>query len=86
MGLAHSGRGMLAQFDSRVIDSLADIKVPALIVIGERDEPFMAGSQYMANKIPNARLEVIQDAGHSSNMDQPHAFNRVLLEFLQSLP
>ena len=85
MGLAHSGRGMLAQFDSRVIDSLADIKVPALIAIGELDEPFMAGSQYMVNKIPNARLAVIRSAGHSSNMDQPEAFNRVLLEFLESL-
>jgi pimeloyl-ACP methyl ester carboxylesterase len=85
MGLAHSGRGMLAQFDSRVIDSLADIKAPVLIVIGEKDEPFMAGSQYMANKIPNARLEIIPDAGHASNMDQPEAFNRVVLEFLRSL-
>src|SRR5438128_7604136 len=86
IGLAHSGRGMLAQFDSRVIDSLADINVPALIVIGERDEPFVAGSQYMAKQVPNARLGVIQAADRSSNMDQPHAFNRVLLEFLQSLP
>jgi len=86
MGLAHSGRGMLAQFDSRVIDSLADIRVPALIVIGERDEPFMAGSRYMANKIPDARLELIAEAGHSSNMDRPEAFNRVLIEFLRALP
>jgi len=86
MGLAHSGRGMLAQFDSRVIDSLAYIRVPALILIGERDEPFLAGSQYMANKIPDARLEVIAEAGHASNMDQPEAFTRVLLAFLGSLP
>ena len=86
MGLAHSGRGMLAQFDSRVIDSLAEIRVPALIIIGEKDEPFMAGSQYMGNKIPHSRLEIIPDAGHASNMDQPEAFNRVLLEFLVSLP
>ena len=86
LGLAHAGRGMLAQFDSRVIDSLPEIKVPALIIIGEKDEPFMAGSQYMANKIPNARLEVIEGAGHASNIDRPEAFNRVLLEFLGSLP
>jgi pimeloyl-ACP methyl ester carboxylesterase len=86
LGLAHAGRGMLAQFSSRVIDSLPEIKVPALIIIGEKDEPFMAGSQYMANKIPNARLEVIEAAGHASNIDRPDAFNRVLLEFLGSLP
>jgi pimeloyl-ACP methyl ester carboxylesterase len=84
-GLAHAGRGMLAQFDSRVIDSLPEIKVPALIIIGEKDEPFMAGSQYMANKIPNARLEVIEGAGHASNIDRPEAFNHVLLDFLRGL-
>jgi pimeloyl-ACP methyl ester carboxylesterase len=33
-----------------------------------------------------ARLEVIRGAGHSSNLDQPEAFNRVLLDFLGSLP
>lgn len=85
MGLAHAGRGMLAQFDSRVIDSLPEIKVPTLIIIGEKDEPFMAGSQYMANKIPGARIEVIAGAGHASNIDRPEAFNRALLEFLGSL-
>jgi pimeloyl-ACP methyl ester carboxylesterase len=40
----------------------------------------------MAKKIPGARLEVIRDAGHSSNLDQPEAFNRVLLDFLDGLP
>jgi pimeloyl-ACP methyl ester carboxylesterase len=39
----------------------------------------------MAKKIPGARLEVIANAGHSSNLDQPAAFNRVLGDFLQSL-
>jgi pimeloyl-ACP methyl ester carboxylesterase len=85
-GLAHSARGMLAQRDSRVIDSLPSIGVPAMIIIGERDERYMAGSRYMADKIPNARLEIIPDAGHAANMDQPEAFNRVVLDFLGSLP
>ena len=48
--------------------------------------PFIAPCEYMAKKIPGARLEVIKDAGHSSNLDQPEAFNRVLLDFLGSLP
>jgi pimeloyl-ACP methyl ester carboxylesterase len=39
----------------------------------------------MQTKIPGARLEIIPDAGHAANMDQPEAFNRVLLEFLGSL-
>ena len=84
-GLAHAARGMLAQGDSSVIDSLPGIRVPTLVIVGDRDEPFMAPSRYMAGKIAGARLEVIKDAGHSSNLDQPEAFNRVLLAFLGSL-
>jgi len=86
MGLAHAARGMLAQVDSRVIDHLAEIDVPTLIIVGERDEPYHAASQYMQSKVPGSRLEVIPDAGHAANMDQPEAFNRVLLEFLGSVP
>lgn len=84
-GLAHSARGMLAQVDSRVIDHLPEIDVPTLIIVGEKDEPYHDASRYMQSKIPGARLEMIADAGHAANMDQPEAFNRVLLEFLGSL-
>jgi pimeloyl-ACP methyl ester carboxylesterase len=85
-GLAHAARGMLAQQDSRVIDGLPGIRVPTLVIVGDRDEPFLAPCQYMAKKIPGARLEIIAGAGHSSNLDQPEAFDRVLLDFLDSLP
>jgi pimeloyl-ACP methyl ester carboxylesterase len=85
-GLAHAARGMLAQADSRVIDGLAAIRVPTLIIVGDRDEPFLAPCQYMAKKIPGARLEMIAGAGHSSNLDEPAAFDRILLDFLGSLP
>ena len=40
----------------------------------------------MAKKIPGARLETIAGAGHSANLDQPEAFNRVLPTFLDALP
>src|SRR5688572_9391312 len=85
-GLAHAARGMLAQEGAAIIDSLPTIRVPTLIILGDRDTPFIAPCEYMAKKIPGARLEVIKDAGHSSNLDQPEAFNRVLLDFLGSLP
>ncbi|OGK86705.1 MAG: alpha/beta hydrolase [Candidatus Rokubacteria bacterium RBG_16_73_20] len=85
-GLAHAARGMLAQQGSRVIDGLPAIRVPTLIVVGDQDQPFLAPSEYMAKKIPGARLEVIAGAGHAANLDQPEAFNRVLLGFLDSLP
>ncbi|HTO12701.1 MAG TPA: alpha/beta fold hydrolase [Candidatus Binatia bacterium] len=84
-GLAHAARGMLAQEGSQVIDGLATIRVPTLIIVGDQDQPFVAPSEYMAKKIPGARLAVIPGAGHSSNLDQPEVFNRVLREFLAGL-
>ncbi len=84
-GLAHAARGMLAQEAGAVIESLPDIRVPTLIIVGDRDAPFIAPSEYMAKKIVGARLEVITGAGHCSNIDQPEAFNRVLSDFLGSL-
>jgi pimeloyl-ACP methyl ester carboxylesterase len=85
-GLAHAARGMLAQEGSRVIDALAGVRVPTLIIVGDQDQPFIAPCEYMAKKIPGARLEVVAGAGHSSNLDQPEAFNRVLRDFLDGLP
>ena len=81
-GLAHAARGMLAQKDSTVIDSLPSIQVPTLVLVGANDRPFIAGSEYMARKIPGATKAVIADAGHASNIDQPQAFNACVLEFL----
>jgi pimeloyl-ACP methyl ester carboxylesterase len=85
-GLAHAARGMLAQFDARIIDHLPEIRVPTLVIVGERDEPFIGASEYMAAKIPGARLEVVPGAGHASNLDNPDHFNRILRGFLDSLP
>jgi pimeloyl-ACP methyl ester carboxylesterase len=84
--LAHAARGMFAQEDARVIDSLPGIAVPTLVILGDQDEPFVAPSRYMAGKIPGARLAVIEGAGHAANLDRPEPFNRILRTFLDDLP
>jgi pimeloyl-ACP methyl ester carboxylesterase len=85
-GLARAARGMLTQRDARVIESLPNIKVPALIVVGADDAPFLAASDYMAAKIPGAEKVVIPAAGHVVNIDQPQAFIDAVLPFLDGLP
>jgi len=83
-GLALAARGMLAQRDDRVIRSLPEIDVPTLVVVGADDTPFHAATDYMAAKIPGARKVVIPGAGHAANIDQPEAFNRAVIEYLDS--
>ena len=83
VGLAHAARGMLTQRDGSVIGSLPSITVPALVLVGARDQPFLAAAEYMAAKIPGAVHAVIPDAGHACNIDQPDLFNQQVLTFLQ---
>jgi pimeloyl-ACP methyl ester carboxylesterase len=82
-GLAHAARGMLTQRDGSVIGSLPSITVPVLVLVGARDQPFLAAAEYMAARMPGAVHAVIPDAGHASNIDQPELFNQRVLEFLQ---
>jgi len=85
-GLANAARGTLAQRDARVIESLPAIAAPTLVLVGEKDEPFLAATSYMAKKIPNAVQVTLPGAGHAANIDQPEAFNRALVDFLEGLP
>ena len=84
-GLARAARGMLTQRDAGVIESLPNINVPALVVVGADDTPFLAASDYMAAKIPGATKVVIPAAGHAVNIDQPQAFIDAVLPFLDRL-
>jgi pimeloyl-ACP methyl ester carboxylesterase len=84
-GLALAARGMLAQRDGHVIEALASVKVPVLVLVGARDEPFLAAADYVTAKIPGAVKVVVPDAGHISNADQPALFNQAVREFLGGL-
>lgn len=82
-GLELAARGMLAQRDARVINSLPDIKVPSLVIVGADDTNFLVAADYMAKKIPNAEKVVIPGAGHAANIDKPKTFNAAVLAFLK---
>ncbi len=84
-GLALAARGILVQHTSTVIDSLASIEVPTLVLVGAQDAPFLTAADYMASRIAAARKVVLDDAGHASNLDQPAEFSRVVQEFLRAV-
>lgn len=85
-GLARAARGMLAQFDNRVIQSLAGIEKPTLVLVGENDEPFLGSTDYIHQKVADSTKVVVSNAGHAANIDNPADFNRAVLEFLAALP
>lgn len=64
---------------------LHDIRVPTLVLVGEQDAgtpPAM--SRALAQGITGARLEIIADAAHLSNIGQGSVFNEHLRAFLMS--
>lgn len=71
----------LATFDSR--PWLGKISAPTLVITGEKDTTISPKQQQLlARSIQGAQQVVIPNAGHAVNIDQPDAFNRLLLEFL----
>ena len=56
----------------RMPDRLAEITVPTLVMVGERDMPgFRAFAEEAAAGIPGARLEVVPRAGHLVPVERP---------------
>ena len=83
-GLAHFSR-RVAGPASPVIDQLADIDVPALVIVGEQDAPYLRASELMTKRMPRATRVLIPGAGHVVNLDEPEAFDREVLGFIETL-
>ena len=65
-------------------DQLPEINIPVLIMVGKEDKITpIAAAQQMHEKILNSKLEIIQQAGHLSNLEDPTAFNTHLVNFLE---
>ena len=82
-GLSNIRRGVM--INPWGLDILPNVKVPALIICGDRDDAYMAATDYMAKKIPGAKKMIVADAGHGVNRDQPKVFESTVLDFLDSL-
>jgi pimeloyl-ACP methyl ester carboxylesterase len=81
IGVAAAARGMALRGDST--DLLTHISVPTLVLVGDLDliTP-TTDARAMAALIPDAQLELITEAGHLSNLEQPEAFTGTVARFL----
>jgi pimeloyl-ACP methyl ester carboxylesterase len=62
---------------------LKELKLPTLLIAGGADlytPPSI--SRMIAAEIPNSRLTLIPEAGHSIYWEQPEIFNRAVLDFI----
>ncbi|MEO8801565.1 MAG: alpha/beta fold hydrolase [Polyangiaceae bacterium] len=67
-----------------ILPKLGEIAAPTLVLCGKDDvaQP-LAESQDIAKTIPDAELKIVEDAGHMSALENPAAFNREMLPFVQ---
>jgi pimeloyl-ACP methyl ester carboxylesterase len=64
-------------------ERLGAIGAPTLIITGSEDAVVPPeNARLLAERIPNARVEVIEGAGHLSFIECPERFNREVVEFL----
>jgi 3-oxoadipate enol-lactonase len=71
---------------SETCSTLAKISVPTLIICGREDEVTpLAQSESMQEAIDGAELQVVEKAGHVSNLEQPEVFNGYLQDFLSRI-
>jgi 3-oxoadipate enol-lactonase len=84
-------QGLIATFEGDYRWVLPQIELPTLILVGEEDQATPYGyAQYLHRNIKDSVLQVISQAGHSANLENPGEFNwRVsahLKEYLNLAP
>lgn len=85
VGLANSLRGMGTGSQSWLGDRLSEISVPVLLTAGRLDTKYVQIAGEMAAAIPDSRVRIIEGGGHAAHLEQPQAFNAVILEFLREV-
>jgi pimeloyl-ACP methyl ester carboxylesterase len=80
IGYANSLRALLAM--DHITDRLGELRVPVLLIGGDRD-PSLAPMGVMHRKVRDSKLVVLSPASHFANRDQPEAWNRAAVEFLE---
>ena len=85
-GLARAARGIMAQHRLTASSTRCRrSRCPRWSWSGPRTSSFLGAADMMAAKIPGATKVVLAGAGHGANIDQPEAFDRAVLDFLDRL-
>ncbi len=82
--VAHGDFSACNNFD--IIARVSEIRAPTLVVVGKDDRLTpVKYAEFLASKIPGARLAIVEGAGHSVMIEQADAVNRALINFVSNL-
>jgi pimeloyl-ACP methyl ester carboxylesterase len=75
-------RGVRPEVYQPIVDSLAQITQPTLIIWGDCDRIIPVKHAHIAaEKLPNNQLQIFPNCGHNPYLEYPDRFNRSVLEF-----
>jgi len=82
-GLAASLRALGPGAQPPLFDELTRVQAPVLLVAGALDTRFVALARDLAQRLQQAELCVIPDAGHAVHLEQPAALFEAVSDFLR---
>jgi len=84
---AHPAREVMAKRKTifEVETELKGLRVPTLIMVGDRDAPCVEPSLVMRGWIPHAGLVVFPACAHTLNLEEPGLFNLHVSDFLAAV-
>lgn len=66
-------------------DELARVEVPVLLLVGDEDEGCLDANLMLKRTMPSAGLAVLPRTGHTSNLEEPELFDRLVGDFLATV-
>lgn len=79
-------RGVRAQWREELLDAVAGLDIPTLVVWGDRDLILPAVHLDAArSRLPRARTHLFRDTGHMPQIERAEAFHRLVTDFWADL-
>jgi pimeloyl-ACP methyl ester carboxylesterase len=79
--LRTAGQGVL----DPVWHELVGLELPVLAIAGSRDEGYARAARKIADTAPSARAELVENAGHAPQLQQPEAVASLIEAFRSNL-
>ena len=86
-GAALTMRGVQRERPSlyALTDSLRQLQVPTLLIVGDEDEGCLEPALMLKRTIPTAALAILPRTGHTCNLEEPALFNQLVADFLATV-
>jgi pimeloyl-ACP methyl ester carboxylesterase len=63
-------------------DAFREMRVPTLVICGDEDTPTLEPALFLKRTLPSCGVAMLPRTGHAMNLEEPDAFNRLVLDFV----